>query len=206
MSKKLIISILAIAFLFGGALYVAKRYQTSNQVVTLDNKEVASQNTQPDDVPQADAYPQHIEAIPGTDEVWYNIPELGIRMRLNKEFASDLIYKFNGSDSVDLSSLSMAILDKACFPEDSYEMSGDFGLIVRRNGTVEEFVKKNKGWPLEHYVSLEKIGFLKKFNGFFIEYASRQAPCDGGLNEGVNRIRSRQMPIFLEAIKTIESL
>lgn len=39
-------------------------------------------------------YSQHIEAIPGnTDEVWYNIPELGIRMKLNKEFAEDLVYR-----------------------------------------------------------------------------------------------------------------
>lgn len=45
-----------------------------------------------------DTYPQHIEAIPGnTDEVWYNIPELGIRMKLNREFAEDLVYGFEAA-------------------------------------------------------------------------------------------------------------
>ncbi len=61
-------------------------------------KIIPAQNQNPENLnketsKQFQDYPQHIEAIPGnTDEVWYNIPELGVQMKLNKEFAEDLLY------------------------------------------------------------------------------------------------------------------
>ncbi|MGB4833627.1 MAG: hypothetical protein WBP40_01195 [Candidatus Moraniibacteriota bacterium] len=45
---------------------------------------------------EPEEYPQHIENIPGnTDQVWYAIPELGVKLLLYRDGAEDTVYKYN---------------------------------------------------------------------------------------------------------------
>ena len=70
-------------------------------------------------------YPQYIEASQNAGLVYYIIPELGIRMRLNEKFAKDLIYSVapeknaDGElwDAVYFSTLSLTSVDENCSPE-----------------------------------------------------------------------------------------
>lgn len=86
MQKKLLILVVVASAVAITLIFVWQKEQ-SNKVPPTAN--VVKPNTA-----QEEMYPQHIEAIQGSDEVWYNIPEYGVRMRLNKEFAEDLVYRF----------------------------------------------------------------------------------------------------------------
>ena len=90
--KPLLIAVVLVALfaIVGAFWYIQKRQGDVNQPVVTNPVIDLDQN--PTRVPES--YPQHIEVISGTDEVWYNIPELGVRMRLNKEFAENLIYQY----------------------------------------------------------------------------------------------------------------
>lgn len=101
----------------GGAFWMMqKRQAVSQPVVTVPVVETSAQA-------EPEKYPQHIEVIPdNTDEVWYNIPEYGVRMKLNSEFADDLIYRFvhekntKGEewDTVYLTTKSLLDVDAGC--------------------------------------------------------------------------------------------
>lgn len=109
--------------------------QQPSQMVTEDDN---SLQTQPN------LYPQHIVAIPGSDQVWYEIPELGVRMKLNKEFAGDLIYKqLEDSFSVVLSLKSVTALNEECAPK-SNGTGGLFGALFKVKGNAKEEAKTDK--------------------------------------------------------------
>ncbi|MFZ1654429.1 MAG: hypothetical protein WAT84_01200 [Candidatus Moraniibacteriota bacterium] len=122
-----------------------------------------------------DTYPQHIETIPGNaDEVWYNIPELGIRMKLNREFAEDLVYFPDGdsvyADAYFSTKLLMEIDSMNCSAR-----TAPLGFIYRQSGTIED-AAYHRELPWD-YVNLEKLGFIRRFPGFFVEYTGPQAAC-----------------------------
>ena len=114
-------------FVIGGVFwYVQKQEVAVNQPVVTDSVGEAPAQVEPE------KYPQHIEVIPGnTDEVWYNIPELGIRMKLNKEFAEDLIYRVNDMSGAYLSTKSLMRIDTHCTP-------GGLGLLFKAEGNMRE--------------------------------------------------------------------
>lgn len=70
-------------------------WQKKQSTETPEVKKTEEQQSEPT---LTEKYPQHIEAIQGSDEVWYNIPELGVRMRLNRGFAEDLVYVYSKSE------------------------------------------------------------------------------------------------------------
>ncbi|QQR78072.1 MAG: hypothetical protein IPJ68_03185 [Candidatus Moraniibacteriota bacterium] len=120
---------------------------------------------------ETEKYPQHIETIPGNaDEVWYNIPEMGIRMKLNREFAEDLIYIYSKSDgkitegekkfstpfheTVHFSSHSLLGLEPACEPG-----TRAIGYFTKEAGDMKEW-----STPSDFF-----IGRLQ-FTDFFIAF------------------------------------
>lgn len=130
MQKKLLISALIILALVGGMVFVWQRNQGSeavSPVSTVKQPEIA----------QEEKYPQHIEAIPGnTDEVWYGIPEYGVRMRLNKEFAEDLIYGFELEDqsTAYFSSKKITEISSCLLPP----VDSPLGYLFRAEGNMKE--------------------------------------------------------------------
>lgn len=107
-------------FVVGGILWGIRQYRVDVQIgpsVTTDSVSETPAQTEPG------KYPQHIEAIPGNaDEVWYNIPECGVRMRLNREFAEDTQYIFanergsqrQGCDTLYFSSRKLSVIAPTC--------------------------------------------------------------------------------------------
>jgi hypothetical protein len=141
----LTVALIALLVVVGAFWFMKQRQGAMNQPIVTEP--VAQDPIQT----EAEKYPQHIEAIPGnTDEVWYNIPELGIRMKLNKEFAEDLVYAYSKSDEeltkeeqkytlpfherVDFSSYSLIVKESACKPG-----SRAIGEIIKESGDVKDW-------------------------------------------------------------------
>ena len=91
--KKLIIGIFIIlTFVVGVFVWQKRENQILPQDLQLFNNQVQP-DTQNDIQSKSDEVPppQYIVVIPGSDSVWYEIPELGVRVKLNKKYAEDLI-------------------------------------------------------------------------------------------------------------------
>ncbi len=114
MHNKLLVLVVLGIILVGGGVFVWYTKE-QNQVVVPPSVIVPEVNN-------TEAYPQHIEAIPGSDEVWYNTPEYGVRMRLNKDFANDLKFGFSHErnpkdskwDTVYFASEKLYAVDPSC--------------------------------------------------------------------------------------------
>ncbi len=168
------------------------------------------ENSDKETLKQDQDYPQHIEAIPeNTDEVWYNIPELGVRMKLNKEFAEDLIYsisyikKMNAEkEEVDVayfSTRSMMSIDVLCAPE-----KGSSGGAMSRNRGIAKEVAKSDEYTMSRLDSLIQIG------NFYYIYTKPQSTCwDKNLTPEVlkldtNRYRGGGVKSLDEGFKNIQ--
>jgi hypothetical protein len=164
--KPLFLAVTLVALLvIGGAFWVMQKRQ-----VTVNQSVITEPVVETSDQTESEKYPQHIEAIPGnTDEVWYNIPELGVRMKLNREFASDLVYSYSKSnenitkdqqkfttpfhETVHFSSRSLMQQEPACEPG-----TRAIGYFIKEEGAAEE-------WPAS--ASIFYAG-RKQFSNFFI--------------------------------------
>ena len=179
------------------------------QSVAMDQSVVVSNPvTKPDSVsvvpPSAhsDSYPQHIEAIPGnTDEVWYNIPELGIRMKLNKGFAEDLVYQYYIERNVDndtvagfyLGSKALGAIDEGC----------RFGWTVSKGeGEINPYD--------EYLTSRVSINEAVQFPGFFLVLGGPQDVCWREENDSIAKnvinksFMGKGAKSVIEGFRTIE--
>lgn len=163
MQKKLLISAVLALILIGGVVFVWQKKQDT-AVVSPENI------VKPSALPQG-KYPQHITEITGSDEVWYSIPELGVRMRLNRGFAEDLVYIYSKSESgvnedqkiyfvpfeerVDFSTYSLQRIEPVCVPG-----TRSIGEIIKVSGDI-------KDWPAGDYFDLQ-VQFPRAFVAFGI--------------------------------------
>ena len=101
MSKKFLITIaLAAPLLISGGYFIWQRQQaipTPTSVVTelYTFDPAVDIPVQTESVPELAFSSQHITAIPGSNQVWYEIPEMGIKLLLSKEAAEELVYKYS---------------------------------------------------------------------------------------------------------------
>lgn len=156
----LVVAVVAVGIFWLGMRKIPTTPSDSNQGQAVVNDE-NTQNPVTDNtnVIQPEAYPQHIEAIAGTDEVWYNIPELGIRMRLNKEFAEDLVYVYDNKYSrVMFQTKSILAVAPQCRVEDA-----DFGDLYRVDGTIKEAYRERGADPSVGFLDLEYAVQLPEF-------------------------------------------
>jgi hypothetical protein len=139
---------------------------------------------------------QHIEPILGNpDEVWYAIPEMGVRMKLNKRYAEDLYYGLTErSGETDGNSLYFYLTNEVAKDAPSCSDWISLGYLFRHEGDLEELKRKKNeldlylatrldeytqvgnyyyGWVGPHDVcwgvSMEekvKEAFLEKYSGF----------------------------------------
>ncbi len=146
-----------------------------NQVIVPPNVIVPEVNNK-------EAYPHHIESISGSDEVWYEIPEIGVRMRLNKEFAEDLVYEYipvdaqdmvNGLGAVDFSTKSLlAESHSASIGSDS---DNSIGTLSKVSGEPEDAIQN------DHFQSLLNSSYaryhIKRFQKFYLFFNRLQGVC-----------------------------
>ena len=171
MQKKPLILVAVILVLVIVLAFVWQKKQAVSQQV--DKGQDVSPSIQT--VSQEGRYPQHITEIPGTNNVWYAIPEIGIRFIMSKEMAEDLIYSYRGNigsgagyvsvvpkddDTVDFSSkILLSQFGETCKPE-----SGAIGALSRRSN------EEMKGFG-------EIPGVVKRFKDSVVIYGGAQAPC-----------------------------
>jgi hypothetical protein len=198
--KSLFLTTILIALLvIAGAFWFMKQRQAAmNQPPIIITEPVVEAPVQT----EPEKYPQHIETIPGnTDEVWYNIPELGIRMKLNKEFAEDLVYKFvreknddSEWDAVNFSTKSIVNVDSKCSPE-----SGVLGSLTKTRGNASELAKTDV------YFSSRFDGIVQ-LNEFYYLWIGPQSPCWDEVNDkAMYKVRSPKIyKSVQDSIKTIE--
>ncbi len=183
MSKKFLL-LPSLVLILGVTAFVLWRMdKTSTPVVA---PEPVVNNSESNIQSDLDRYPQHIENIPNsTDEVWYNIPELGVRMKLNKDFAGDLIYSvshikktYGEKEEVDIayfSTKSMMHIDAFCAPDKG--ASG--GAVSRNKGVAKEVAKSDE------YIAA-RLNNLIQIDGFYYIYTKPQATCwDSNLTKEV---------------------
>lgn len=116
MQKKLFILAAIALVLIGGAFL----FWMKQQKIEIPQIQPVAQNGGSSE--EQERYPQHIEAIQGTDEVRYNIPECGVSIHLNKEFAEDTQYIFSnergsqrqGCDTIYFASKKLSAIAPAC--------------------------------------------------------------------------------------------
>ena len=228
MYKKLLFSVFAVVLLIGGFAIVAKEgrllpseemnliYEqlrledASDQVV--DDQSILSQNEQVTEPDLISLYPQHYKMISGNaEEVLYNIPELGIRMKLNKEFAEDLIYSvshikktYGEKEEVDIvyfSTKSMTLIDAFCAPD-----KGSSGGAISRNKGIAKEVAKTDEYVAPRLSSLIQIG------DFYYIFEKPQATCwDPNLEYEVlkldpSRYQGKGIKSLDEGFKNIQSI
>ncbi len=56
--------------------------------------DAATTTTETEDDSLAGYSPQHITPIPGSSQVWYEIPEMGIKLLFSKEVAEEIFYNY----------------------------------------------------------------------------------------------------------------
>lgn len=153
--------VLTALVVIGGAFcFMSRRLASVNQPVVTDPIVETQAQT------ELEKYPQYIEAIPGNvDEVWYNIPEYGVRMRLNKEFAEDLLYSFvrdkNSSgeewDSIYFSGKKLLSVAPSC--------KNSLGTLGRSKGNLRE-MKKMKS-SLDAYTASRLDAYVQAGDYFY---------------------------------------
>ena len=91
--KPLFLAVATLSLLvIGGVFWMMSKWQAAvNQPVVTDS--VVETSVQRDQ--EQDFSSQHITAISGSNQVWYEIPEMGIKLLLSKEVAEELVYKYS---------------------------------------------------------------------------------------------------------------
>ncbi len=208
--KPLFLTVTLIALLaIAGVFWYRQQRQVSVKTPSVAEP-VTQMPVQTEPVTDPSQYPQHIEAIPGnTDEVWYNIPELGIRMKLNKEFAEDLVYSVSSIkqtyaenevyDVAYFSTRSMMNIDTFCAPEKG---SPD-GAVSRNRGIARDVTKDND------YI-ISRLDTIIQIGNFYYMYSKPQATCwDPSLTPeilklGTNRYQGKGVMSLDEGFKNIK--
>jgi hypothetical protein len=194
MQNKLLISAVAILILLGGVIFVwQKNLQQNAQTLSMVKTEDKGDKTA-----QQNEYPQHIEAISGNaDEVWYSIPELGVRMKLNKEFAEDLIYIQDDPSVVYFSTKKLSQISP-CLPID-----GPFGSLFKAKGDMKEIAKTDE------YTAARVSGYIQ-IGQYYYGWIGPQEVCwdlEGKLNNVFPiEYKGNGSKTVSEAVKTLEVL
>ena len=203
MHKKLLVLVVLGIILVGGGVFVWYMNE-QNQVIVPSSVIVPEVNNK-------EAYPQHIEAISGSDEVWYGIPEIGVRMRLNKEFAEDLIYQYVHEvtddskeewDATYFSTKALTAIDNGCSPE----RGSPLGVIAKLGKDAQESAKNNN----EYFFSRPNSIYIG--DDYYV-WTGPQATCwDPKNDDAIMKSRSPQdyrgsgSKYVSDGFKTIQSI
>lgn len=201
--KALILSIpVMLALLFGGWFLSREPKSVSESqnppVVKENSSQVADQNRL-----------QHIEPILGnSDEVWYAIPEMGVRMKLNKEFAEDLSYgSTQGKNSLDgeWNSLYLSLINLAKIAPDC--TGWNYGSLFRYEGDLEE-LKRQKD-ELDLYLATRLDEYIQVGNYYYGWVGPQDVCWNASMEEKVRQVfpgrySGSGAKNVIEGIKTLE--
>ena len=135
---------------------------------------------------ETEKYPQHIETIPGNaDEVWYNIPEMGIQMRMTKDLANDLVYECVALRDEDLEDDDCGLVyfgSKLDMQKEQKSIS-DSGMMFATLSKIAGQVKDSDAYLRSRYESPDEQGQFRQFSDYFLYYAMPVTSCHFTENE-----------------------
>ncbi|MGB3072831.1 MAG: hypothetical protein WBP40_01425 [Candidatus Moraniibacteriota bacterium] len=135
---------------------------------------------------ETEKYPQHIETIPGNaDEVWYNIPEMGIQMRMTKDLANDLVYECVALRDEDLEDDDCGLVyfgSKLDMQKEQKSIS-DSGMMFATLSKIAGQVKDSDTYLRSRYESPDEQGQFRQFSDYFLYYAMPVTSCHFTENE-----------------------
>jgi hypothetical protein len=175
--KNLVLLGVSVAILLGVVFFLYEKTMQSNRANKEDVNQtinIPNEGASEKEVAEEKTYPQHIEVITGSDEVWYAIPELGIRMRLNRDLAEKLIYSSDMSiDSGEKASgiyLSTKAITEVA-PECAPERGGALGSIFKVMGNLAEEAKNDE------YIASRMNRYYFQLDSYYYGWAQPQAVC-----------------------------
>ena len=174
--KKTVVGILfvvvfAIAGVFvwekrGNQIFSKNQQSSSNQVQAdiQNNTQVKS-----DEAPLA----QHITAIPGSNQVWYEVPEIGIKLLVSKEAAEEILYRHRAIDDRGSDS-TKRVASVSFFSKKIIAFDVALGLSETWDDlyVVQKYLGMYTGETL-----CCGVKFLKQFDGFYL--------TDGGSHQAL---------------------
>ena len=135
---------------------------------------------------ETEKYPQHIETIPGNaDEVWYNIPEMGIQMRMTKDLANDLVYECVALRDEDLEDDDCGLVyfgSKLDMQKEQKSIS-ESGMMFATLSKIAGQVKDSDTYLRSRYESPDEQGQFRQFSDYFLYYAMPVTSCHFTENE-----------------------
>lgn len=172
MNQKLLIILTTVILLAVGTFLFFTKQQ---EMTSVQNQGIETSDDEM--LKQSQDYSQHIEEIPGnTDEVWYNIPELGVRMKLNKEFAEDLVYRSEtpAFATVYFSGKKLMATVPSC-------VSG-FGFLFKTKGIMKEIAKT------DDFLATRMDSYIQIYD-YYYGWTSPQDVCwDPSIEEEVRKV------------------
>ncbi len=164
MNKKItiaIISILTLALVTGGFWWWQnnKKDEMIQQAEQAENQE-QSQNTEVENT---------------INLVWYEIPELGIKIKADEEIIKELIYKYYPSEDDEYGTVMFTAKKLEKLYENCSAEFGPLGAISKIEGSPS-----NHKTRFENYFNSRKT---KQFDGFFIYCSGPQALCTRELGQ-----------------------
>lgn len=161
--------------LLGGVVFVRKTPQylmSDSELQRTPNPR--GENTQPNEIQPIETpdYQQHIVAIPNSDEAWYEIPEIGVKLLVSKVVAEDLIYVYEPvyNETVEKTTISFFSKRASTFDSECTKIDSPFRDPVY---LIQRFSGKYDGRPLPYGMT-----FLKQYNGFYLtDGGSAQGAC-----------------------------
>jgi len=96
--------VVVLALLAGVFVWQKGQKQTNIQNQTAQQSSEGQPESNPQNEGESEGVfsPQHIVAIPGSQQVWYEVPEMGIKLLLSKEAAEELVYRYAPKRDVDI--------------------------------------------------------------------------------------------------------
>ena len=152
---------------------------------------------------------QHIELIPGnSNEVWYAIPEMGVRMKLNKRYAEDLYYSLTEwKGEVSGNSLNFYLTNQVA--KDVPNCSGGISLggLFRHEGDLEELKRKRS--ELDPYLATRLDGYIQVGSYYYGRVDPHDVCWDVSMEEKIKEAFLEKYSGFgansiLEGMKTLE--
>ena len=157
MQKKLIVAAVIALILLGGVIFVWQKKMSEVQPVSTSGLVEQPENKSQHQEAEAETFsPQHITPIVGSQQVWYEIPEMGIKLLLSREVAEELVYSyFPKVDGIMLYSTRIINYNKNC---------------TELCGTIDENIEGL--WKVSGTYNNENLEFgnklLKQFPNFYL--------------------------------------
>ena len=152
---------------------------------------------------------QHIEPIPGnSDEVWYAIPEMGVRMKLNKRYAEDMYYSLiEWKGEVSRNSLDFYLINQIAKDVPSCSDGISLGGLFRYEGDLEELKRKRD--ELDPYLATRLDSYIQVGSYYYGWLDPHDVCWDVSMEEKVKEVFLEKYGGFganntREGIKTLE--